>query len=449
MMSVNEWRKQALCAVMALCVGLFAASNAHAATELPTKASKQAQPAKNAGHDQDEEQAIDNDPLEPVNRAIYEFNYGFDIVLLKPVTQGYRFIVPEYGRTMFDNFITNLYTPVVFANSVFQADPQNSFATFWRFMLNTTIGMGGVFDVASEAGLHNRPADLGETFAFYGAGAGPYIVLPIIGPSNLRDMFGRIGDAFMIPTNYAGKNWIEFGVWGATAVNERSHHTVRRIVEETKLKPAAHLTCVNASRGEVDQVARDYWQAGVRHIVALRGDPPQGMASYVPHEDGYRYSCELVAGLKRIADFEISVAAFPEKHPDSPSFEADIEYLKMKINAGATRAITQYFFDVDLYFRFVERVRKAGITIPIVPGILPISNFAQVRKFSAMCGASVPGWLEKLFDSLDENPAKRNAMAIQVAADQCQKLLAGGVTQLHFYTLNRADLVECVCAHLR
>ena len=237
---------------------------------------------------------------------------------------------------------------------------------------------------------------------------------------------------------------VTYGAGGST--RERTHHTVRRIVQETKLKPAAHLTCVNASRDEVDQVARDYWKAGVCHIVALRGDPPQGTAAYAPHPEGYRYSCELVAGLKRIADFEVSVAAFPEKHPDSPSFEADLDYLKMKIDAGATRAITQYFFDPELYFRFLDRARKARISIPIVPGLLPISNFAQAKKFSAMCGASIPNWLSKLFEGLDERPEQRNDMAVKVAADQCHALIAAGVTSLHFYTLNRADLVERVCS---
>ncbi len=229
---------------------------------------------------------------------------------------------------------------------------------------------------------------------------------------------------------------VTYGAGGGT--RERTHHTVKRMVQETGLKPAAHLTCVAASRQEVDDVARAYWEAGVRHIVALRGDPPNGA-------DGYQYSCELVAGLKRIADFEITVAAFPEKHPDSKSFEADIDYLKKKIDAGATRAITQYFFDVEHYFRFMERVRAAGINIPIVPGILPVGNVAQVKKFSAMCGASVPEWLAKLFDGLDNDPAMRNLVAVFVASEQCRKLMEFGCSNLHFYTLNRADLTAAVC----
>lgn len=236
---------------------------------------------------------------------------------------------------------------------------------------------------------------------------------------------------------------VTYGAGGGT--RERTHHTVKRMVQETSLKPAAHLTCVAASKQEVDDVARAYWEAGVRHIVALRGDPPNGVAGYVPHPDGYRYSCELVAGLKRIADFEITVAAFPEKHPDSVSFEADIDYLKQKIDAGATRAITQYFFDVEHYFRFIERVRVAGITIPILPGILPVGNVAQVKKFSAMCGASVPVWLDKLFDGLDNDPLMRNLVAVSVASEQCRKLMEFGCEHLHFYTLNRADLTAAVC----
>ncbi|MDX2074479.1 MAG: methylenetetrahydrofolate reductase [NAD(P)H] [Alphaproteobacteria bacterium] len=236
---------------------------------------------------------------------------------------------------------------------------------------------------------------------------------------------------------------VTYGAGGST--RERTHAIVSRIAKETKLKPAAHLTCVAASRTEVDEVAKSYWEAGVRHIVALRGDPPQGAAGYAPHPDGYRYSCDLVAGLKRIADFEITVAAFPEKHPDSASFEADIDYLKMKIDAGATRAITQYFFDVEHYFRYLERVRKAGITIPILPGILPVGNVAQVKKFSAMCGASVPAWLEKLFEGLDDNPPMRNLVATTVAAEQCHRLMDFGCEDLHFYTLNRADLTAAVC----
>jgi methylenetetrahydrofolate reductase (NADPH) len=235
---------------------------------------------------------------------------------------------------------------------------------------------------------------------------------------------------------------VTYGAGGST--RERTHATVKRILKEAKLIPAAHLTCVAASQDEVDEVAANYWDAGVRHIVALRGDPPPG-ESYQPHQHGYRYACDLVAGLKRIADFEISVAAFPEKHPEAQSVEAGIEYLKRKMDEGATRAITQYFFDADHYFRFVDKVQARGISIPIVPGIMPVANFAQAKKFSALCGASVPDWIEKRFAGLDENPEKRNQVAVEVAVALCRKLLKFGVTHLHFYTLNRADLTVAVC----
>jgi len=234
---------------------------------------------------------------------------------------------------------------------------------------------------------------------------------------------------------------VTYGAGGST--RERTHEVVRRIVQETELKPAAHLTCVNACQKEVDEVARQYWQAGVRHIVALRGDTPGG-GPYVPHPEGYRYSADLVAGLKKLHDFEISVATFPEKHPESKNFEQDIDVLKQKIEAGATRAITQYFFEVEHFERFLERARKAGITIPIVPGVIPIGNFAQVKKFSGLCETSVPDWLEEKFAGLEEKPEERFKAAVEVASDLCRKLLNLGCTQLHFYTLNRADLVARV-----
>ncbi len=235
---------------------------------------------------------------------------------------------------------------------------------------------------------------------------------------------------------------VTYGAGGST--RERTHSTVRRILQETQLKPAAHLTCVAASCQEVDAVAKDYWAAGVRHIVALRGDMPGG-GPYQPHAEGYRYSTDLVASLRKIGDFEISVAAFPEKHPESRSFDQDIDVLKRKIDAGATRAITQYFFDVELYLAFLERVRKAGITIPIVPGILPITNFAQAVKFSKMCGASVPNWLGSLFTGLDDDPATRSLVAASVAVQQCRLLQKADVDQFHFYTLNRSELVLAIC----
>lgn len=238
---------------------------------------------------------------------------------------------------------------------------------------------------------------------------------------------------------------VTYGAGGST--RERTHATVKRILKETPLIPAAHLTCVAAAREEVEAVAHAYWEAGVRHIVALRGDPPGG-SLYEPHPGGYAYASDLVRGLKKIADFEISVAAFPEKHPDAPSVEAGIDYLKQKIDAGAARAITQYFFDSEHYFRFIEKARAAGVTIPIVPGIMPVGNFAQAKKFSAMCGASVPDWLEQKFAAVGDDVKQRNELAVTIAADQCHKLLAFGCTHLHFYTLNRADLTAKICQNL-
>lgn len=239
---------------------------------------------------------------------------------------------------------------------------------------------------------------------------------------------------------------VTYGAGGST--RERTHNTVRRLVEETPLKPAAHLTCVNASRAEVDEVARSYWDAGVKHIVALRGDPPQGMRDYTPHPEGYDYASQLVQGLKKVADFEVSVAAFPEKHPESPSFEADMDHLKQKIDAGATRAITQYFFDTEHYFRLLDRAVKSGVNIPIVPGIMPIANFAQAQKFSAMCGANVPDWLVKRFDKLETGTPEHTEAALEVATNQCRQLLGAGVKHLHFYTLNRSELTKAVCDQL-
>ncbi len=221
--------------------------------------------------------------------------------------------------------------------------------------------------------------------------------------------------------------------------------TVRRIRHETGLEPAAHLTCVAASRAEIDAVASDYWQAGIRHIVALRGDPPAGGAAYAPHPDGYPFAADLVAGLKNIADFEISVAAYPETHPEARSAEHDLANLQRKVDAGASRAITQYFFDVDLFLRFRDRAAAAGIAVPIVPGILPVTNYAQVRKFSEACGASIPAWMEGQFAGLDDDPDTRRLVATSLAAEQCRRLHAEGVHEFHFYTLNRADLIVAIC----
>lgn len=238
---------------------------------------------------------------------------------------------------------------------------------------------------------------------------------------------------------------VTYGAGGTT--RERTHATVTRIAAETSLIAAAHLTCVGASRAEVDAVARAYWEAGIRHIVALRGDPPAGAATYEPHPQGYPYAADLVAGLRRIGAFEISVAAYPETHPAAASAAADLDNLKRKIDAGATRAITQYFFDTDVYLRFLDRCLGAGIAVPLVPGILPVTNFAQVVKFSAMCGASVPAWLAQLFEGLDADPETRRMVAAVVAAEQVRRLQAAGVDEFHFYTLNRPDLVYAI-AHI-
>ena len=236
---------------------------------------------------------------------------------------------------------------------------------------------------------------------------------------------------------------VTYGAGGST--RERTHETVARLVGETRLKPAAHLTCVGASRDEVDAVARAYWAVGVRHVVALRGDPPEGQGTYVPHPHGYPYAADLVAGLRRIADFEISVAAYPEGHPQSPSLAADIDNLKRKIDAGATRAISQYFFDVDVFRRFRDRLAKAGVAIPVVPGILPVTNFAQVVKFSAACGATVPERMHRDFEGLDDDPETRRMVAAVQACRQVEALAADGIHDFHFYTLNRADLTFAIC----
>ncbi len=237
---------------------------------------------------------------------------------------------------------------------------------------------------------------------------------------------------------------VTYGAGGST--RERTHATVRRILGETTLAPAAHLTCVAATRDEIDAVIHAYRDAGVRHIVALRGDPLGGVGeAYAPHPGGYRNAADLVAGIKRIADIEVSVSAYPEKHPDSPSVEADIDMLKAKVDAGASRAMTQFFFENDSYFRYLDRVRACGIGIPIVPGILPVQNFKQTRNFAARCGASVPRWIAERFDGLDDDVATRKLIAAAVAAEQVLDLVARGVTDFHFYTMNRADLVYAIC----
>ncbi len=236
---------------------------------------------------------------------------------------------------------------------------------------------------------------------------------------------------------------VTYGAGGTT--RERTHAIVARLRRETRLEPAAHLTCVGASRHDVDAVAQSYWQAGIRHVVALRGDPPVGSGAYRPRRDGYHCAADLVAGLARVANFEISVAAYPETHPEATSPIADLDNLKRKIDAGARRAITQFFFDTEAFLRFLDRARAAGIGVPIVPGLLPIGNFAQVAKFAGACGASVPAWLRAQFDGLDNNAPARAAIAVEIAVEQCRRLRAAGIDELHFYTLNRADLVLAIC----
>src|SRR5262249_19569364 len=237
---------------------------------------------------------------------------------------------------------------------------------------------------------------------------------------------------------------VTYGAGGST--RERTHATVKRILAETALTPAAHLTCVAATCGEIDEVIRSYHAAGVRHIVALPGHPVGGIGEQdAPHPGGYENGADLVAGIKRIADVEVSVSAYPEKHPDSPTVEADIDMLKAKVDAGAARAITQFFFENDLYFRYFDRVRARGITVPVVPGILPVQNFKQTKSFAARCGASVPDWLAGRFDGLDDDAATRKLIAAAVAAEQVLDLVDRGVTDFHFYTMNRADLVYAVC----
>lgn len=236
---------------------------------------------------------------------------------------------------------------------------------------------------------------------------------------------------------------VTYGAGGST--RERTHRTVNRILTETALLPAAHLTCVGATKDEVLAVADDYWTMGVRHLVALRGDPPAGETRYVPHPGGFAWASELVAALRARHDFEVSVATFPEGHPDSRSLDAEVDNLKRKIDAGATRAITQFFFDNWSYLRFVDHARKAGITVPIVPGIMPVTNFPQMVKFAALAGATVPRAMAPLFEGLEHDPETRKLVAATVAAEQCQKLAEAGVTEFHFYTLNRADLTYALC----
>ncbi len=237
---------------------------------------------------------------------------------------------------------------------------------------------------------------------------------------------------------------VTYGAGGST--RERTHKTLATMLESTALRPAGHLTCVSATREEVDAVTQSYWDLGVRHIVALRGDPSAGIGSaYESHPGGYEGAAELVAGIRNIGDFDISVSGYPEMHPESPSLEADLDNLKAKVDAGASRIITQFFFDNDHYLRFVERVRAHGIWCPIVPGIVPIHNFAQVAKFAGQCGTTMPSWLARRFDGLEDDPATTHLVAAAIAAEQAMDLVDQGIQTFHLYTLNRADLAYAIC----
>jgi methylenetetrahydrofolate reductase (NADPH) len=236
---------------------------------------------------------------------------------------------------------------------------------------------------------------------------------------------------------------VTYGADGST--RERTHNVVSRILRETPLTPAPHLTCVGAARGEILDVARAYWDSGVRHVVALRGDPPAGQAGYVPHPEGFAYAADLVKGLRSVGDFDISVAAYPEVHPEARDAQFDLDNLRAKLDAGASRAITQFFFDTDCYLRFRDRCAAAGITAGIVPGILPITRFPQMLRFAKRCGASVPETLAHRFDGLDDDPETRRLIAASFAIEQVRRLQQHGVSEFHFYTLNRAELTYAIC----
>ena len=236
---------------------------------------------------------------------------------------------------------------------------------------------------------------------------------------------------------------VTYGADGST--RERTHAAVARIMTETDLTAAPHLTCIGATCGEIDDIARNYWDMGIRHLVALRGDAPKGAPDYMPHPGGYAYASDLVAGLKKVADFDISVAAYPEVHPEASSAQFDLDNLKRKIDAGASRAITQFFFDLKLYLRFRDRCSAAGIESEIVPGILPITRFPQLQQFAELCGASVPSWLRERFSGLEDDPETRQLIAASVAIEQVRMLKQEGIDEFHFYTLNRSELTYAIC----
>jgi methylenetetrahydrofolate reductase (NADPH) len=236
---------------------------------------------------------------------------------------------------------------------------------------------------------------------------------------------------------------VTYGADGST--RERTHAVVSRVLCETSLTPAPHLTCVGAPAGELLDIARSYWDMGVRHIVALRGDPPTGQRGYLPHKEGFAFATDLVKGLRTVGDFEISVAAYPEVHPEAPDAQFDLDNLRAKIDAGASRAITQFFFDTDVFLRFRDRCAAAGLDAPVVPGILPITRFPHMQKFAQRCGTSVPDWLVHRFDGLEDDPETRRLIAASFAIEQVKRLQKHGVKEFHFYTLNRAELTVAIC----
>ena len=297
--------------------------------------------------------------------------------------------------------------------------------------MTPTLSQLQEYRTATDAPLFSGlPGDVAVSFEFF--------------PPNSEKMEAQLWDA-VTQLKPLGPSFVSvtYGAGGST--RERTHATVARIIAEAKLPAAAHLTCVAASKAEIREVAEHYWEAGVRHIVALRGDAGEPGAPFTPHPEGYASAAELVAGLKAIAPFEISVAAYPETHPDAASAQADIDNLKRKLDAGATRAISQFFFSAETFFRFRDQCAAAGIDAPILPGILPVTNVAQARKFAAACGAAIPAWMDGLFEGLDEMPAARQLVAATVAAELCRRLYAGGVRDFHFYTLNRPELAYAIC----
>lgn len=294
-------------------------------------------------------------------------------------------------------------------------------------------------DLISQAG--------GASQAFAAGRAPPRVSFEFFPPKSEdaeQKLWGVIGKLAAFAPQFVS---VTYGAGGST--RDRTHRTVARLIKETTLAPAAHLTTVAASRGEVDAVLRAYWEVGVRHIVALRGDPPGGLGeAFAAHPEGYLNATELAAAARRVAPFEISVGVYPERHPESPSIDHDLDVLKAKIDAGATRGISQFFFDADVFLRFRDRASAAGIAIPISPGIMPVTNFKGIVRMAAGCGASVPAWMGRLFEGLDDDPETRPLVAGAIAAQLCARLRAEGVDDFHFYTLNRAELTSAICRML-